>query len=814
MTRFRSFGAALGVAAAVGILLTALGAFAGADEDSWVHLIGDTSKETVRLAWEFEKWPETLEGVTIRRREVDPDGTPTGDWKTVTRNTLTPELSATGDLSPVEPRAEERKRLEEKRRDLIAKGTITPTTREENLRVLRKGEKSTLEIFRMVIMKDLDLAYMLGTALTDPNVPADKRFQYGLFPVFDPPKDTENPLASYTTIRIKQDDTRLKPRDLSVRALADEAFLTWKLSDQQVKNIGVRTYHVYRIPKGIESIKRLTEAPIHAGTSVLDSEKNRWHVWTYLDATVKADEEYTYAISPVHAFGNELPIRTRINFFEKDRATVSSPGITHAKLNPDRGGVVLGWEFPEAEEERISGFQVDVTPFPEGQPKTLTKTLSPTTREMVDKNERSPDQAVLYRVSALVAGGVESESESFFFLRVSDEAPPPPEGVKAEFLMMGKKPALHLTWKAKRADDKQTDGYAVYADHPEAGTLSRQLSFEVVRKEEAFLTLDMIDGRKIRIGVTAVSKRGRQSKKTEITAFMPGSIPAAPSNTKSRIGDNGELMIKWESATTPDLLGFRVYQGAELLADEGELKAGTREWTIEKPDPKLDYELSLRAVSRTGELSRMTNISATSTPDTGPRAPGPPWNLKAERVEANGKHYIRLNWDVDPSARKFQISTDEKEISVFGEPRAIALSKPGEVRLPVADPKRTLTIRLRALGAGDLAGLPSEIQVRGKDRPLPPSVLPEFFDLVDGDGGTWNVSWSWDYPKSDKLKGFRITMNGNVMADETKLGPDARSWSGGPVKRKTRYAFELHAVTNDGKVSEAGPKRTVIHFRR
>src|SRR5688572_25106472 len=75
--------------------------------EPWVRLHGTTTDTEVRLVWDLREWPKELVGFSVRRR---PAGS-TGAWEAVTPTPVIPEISATKDLSNVEPDRAAREKL-------------------------------------------------------------------------------------------------------------------------------------------------------------------------------------------------------------------------------------------------------------------------------------------------------------------------------------------------------------------------------------------------------------------------------------------------------------------------------------------------------------------------------------------------------------------------------------------------------------------------------------------------------------------------------------------------------------------------------
>jgi hypothetical protein len=122
-----------------------------------------------------------------------------------------------------------------------------------------------------------------------------------------------------------------------------------------------------------------------------------------------------------------------------------------------------------------------------------------------------------------------------------------------------------------------------------------------------------------------------------------------------------------------------------------------------------------------------------------------------------------------------------------------------------------LVIGLQTVGENDEAGPLSETSLANPLTLMPKARLADYRVIKNGD--TTRVQWLWSYPRLAVLKGFRLYRNGTLVADETELGADARSWLTPALgQQAAMIKFELEAVAFGGAISARGPAQYYEHL--
>jgi len=806
ISRLRAWILIAGLVLIPGTVMAALWALDAQARD-FATLTGDRQKGTVTLVWTVDRWPEGLVGFVVRRRKLDDNGKPQGEWQDVTRGTISPAAGNDVDLSKVVAQDQERVRLALKRAKLLESKRLKTFGTADFLARVRQPAKGLFTALEIQLLSDPDLALLSGFGCTD-TIEASVEMSYGLFAVYRESGTGKQPIATYRATT--KADARLTTRDLTAVRVAGGVLLTWSLPAEVVRAHSVTGFRVYRSSGQPAAFENLVPTGIGSGTTRAGK-----RVWTYLDRDAARERSYDYAVVPLHALGRELPGRVEVTAKrEAPGFRAPAPKVVEAKRDGD--GVRIRWEFPIGQQRNITAFRVERAQFDEGTFEPIShEPIDPSARSVVDASRRETGKAYVYRVIAVRGNTAVAVSDAELFMTLDAPVPPKPTGLASSLVLVDGKPRVRLTWNARKPDDSVTDGYVLYADHPHKGKLRRLASIPVIHGTEYYLALDILTGREFTIGLAAIAKNGQESARVTTRAFVPGSLPPDVGALRAlREQTNGPIVLRWTYPELPHLLGFRVYDGNTLIANETVVGAAARSFEVTEVDPKSNFVFHVRAVASGQRVSRTARVVFTPRVASKPRRPAPPANLTATRGTDTERKLIRLVWDDVASVDHYEWATDSETMDRFPDPVPVPDNARGRYRFEVDDPTRTLTVRLWAAAAGGAKSFYSQVQVLGEGRTLPPALLRRY-DLEKQEDG-YHAVWSWKYRHVEGLRGFRIYRDGGEqpVVDESKLDAGARSWTSGVIPRKKRVTFAIEAIGGGDVVSERGPAKTVLHFRR
>jgi hypothetical protein len=123
--------------------------------------------------------------------------------------------------------------------------------------------------------------------------------------------------------------------------------------------------------------------------------------------------------------------------------------------------------------------------------------------------------------------------------------------------------------------------------------------------------------------------------------------------------------------------------------------------------------------------------------------------------------------------------------------------KSNEFLLPISNLRpRTYVVGIAGLGRGGRMGLPAETRV------FAPGAIPPAPVALTATRGEAVVDLAWGYPEDIPLVGFRVSLDGRLVADDRELGPGARTWRLVDADPRAAYRFVVQAVVQGGVVSE------------
>jgi hypothetical protein len=182
--------------------------------------------------------------------------------------------------------------------------------------------------------------------------------------------------------------------------------------------------------------------------------------------------------------------------------------------------------------------------------------------------------------------------------------------------------------------------------------------------------------------------------------------------------------------------------------------------------------------------------------------PPKPASLSAEYVKVGARSYVRLQWPAKPPAdtvtEGYALFADKTRAGVMSRQASVPIVRGSEYLLEVPTlESRRYTVAVAGVAPGGVVGPPVEatVFVPGKLPAAPASVT------VTPDASSGALDVRWQYSSEAALRGFRVSVDRAVAADERRLGADARSWRFETATPGRTYRFEVVAVTREGTLS-------------
>jgi hypothetical protein len=351
---------------------------------------------------------------------------------------------------------------------------------------------------------------------------------------------------------------------------------------------------------------------------------------------------------------------------------------------------------------------------------------------------------------------------------------------------------VDVTWTVERKGIKALRGFAVYRGKP-AWPLG-----EPVARVGLVFAKPVDDGRLLRLSyhdlkagndavkyaVAPISRAGDVGPLSKRAfAHKRRAKLAAPTDTACAVRDDG-VLVTWNHAHPlgSTFAGFQILRsrpGSTLATEpalDGPLSRFRRAWldrTVLKTRP--GQKVAYRVVALSGD-ERIDARGGACTVTVPLPPPKPPRDLKA-RVKLDGEQYaLTCEWTAPnmPGLAAFSVDRLDPHRGKWFHV-GTARASPLKATIPRHVPGPTLTLRCTAVLRDGQRSAPGEefvLPLPGKRQPLPP--VSGSLNVRDVEGG--RQFW-WIQGPDERIVGYRLAADGNVLADEEALGPLTRRWT-------------------------------------
>jgi hypothetical protein len=312
-----------------------------------------------------------------------------------------------------------------------------------------------------------------------------------------------------------------------------------------------------------------------------------------------------------------------------------------------------------------------------------------------------------------------------------------------------------------------------------------------------------------RFAVAGINRMAQEGERAEVAVAVLGSwfapVPKATFVWDGNVGS--PVTIKWEYPAAARLKGFRIYQGDRLLADESALKADAREFDCGKRTEFYGNRYFVEAVSNYGPTSKRVVVDRDLTDFPKDIYPPRPTDITAEWVKGGDRSNVLLKWTAPPRAERlvkgYIVFVDEDEVD--GSMKQLPDTLVKGTQFTYTPPREGRSYRFfveSVTPAGTRSASASPVLLLAPGAVLPPATLMRPDSAVVDD----DVELAWQYPPMPNLKGFRIYLDGQLLADEKTLDARARKHSF-TLKKPGKFGLQIEAVPVEGPVSERGPSQ-------
>jgi hypothetical protein len=785
----------------------------------WVEMRGETFDGVTRLYWITRKWSAALDGFVIKRCIKD-ESNAASEWHNLSASTIEPGFSPDKDLSNVESDPKERKRLAEKYPTIFPRDTEAALKLAES--IFKKGLANINDDERFWINYGIvmyfDMAMLTGFGFVDRDLPANidpGRIEYGLFPVMQSRGTAIRPAAVFIPYRF--DDKAVTPQDVQLVPDFKGRFrLDWRLQAALRERFSVKRFNVYRQIKGSDRRTQINRSELPMEGRV--DEKGIQH-FSHVDRDVDPSQTVIYTVKPVNAFDREFDVSATLEVSPESLKSADSPPKTSSIIvsfpiirvsKDEHKNFVVVWQSPRDLRDSIDKVVVERVEISETGRRLSSQELVGTAKQYIDKQTKTHGNQYSFRVLAFGKSKLLAQSTVAVARYNDPPKPPQPTNLQAKLSKRADGFVVDLSWDPIDPDDKLTRGFVVFTDT--FGTLKQNASIRPFKEPRYRHTSMALHGKELTIGIGAISKEGAKSRPTTVKVYIPGrNLPRVEGVTRTPDEtDPTTVTVAWKFPEMRELKGFRLYQDDKLIADEDKITEKLRSWRITNLVRGKLYRFSVEAASRYDTVS-FNPISVTYRPPTLPTTVLPPTDLSGVWNRDVTPNTIELSWKPEPEskpAKGYRIRVDRDEIDVFEDMTPGKLVEAEEYTFSPPDDSRPYAFYFHAVDESGKISVPRRLIV------LTENGLPtaRFSGRTIDPNDKSKVTFPWTYPDLPNLKGFRIYVNGERVADETILTKATREFTLESLQPLTRYSVEIEAITTNGETSSRG--RPAGHWYR
>lgn len=341
-------------------------------------------------------------------------------------------------------------------------------------------------------------------------------------------------------------------------------------------------------------------------------------------------------------------------------------------------------------------------------------------------------------------------------------------------------------------------------------------SQETVKGETVVLDVPPQQNKQYFYRLVSVDFVGNRGPVSEVVSFQVPYLepPQPPTNVSGEVTPDGKIILRWEASPSPQVVGYRIYQGTALGDDAKDLltpqtlSKESLSFTVEKQDAGTMLWYAVVSVDPFDAESQRTAGVAIKFPDV--TAPSTPKGLKIQLIEEQtGKTPSRklvLTWNTneDPDLLGYHIARSSQKEGPYSiitneplkETKYEMLLKPLE--------EGTLYFRLYAIDFDQNLSLPSPEEayrlpnVQPPDAPVITSVIAE---------GNLQLIISWKGSVAQDVAGYLIERrldNGDweLLNDGKPLPKTPTQFTDKNLLGGRLYEYRLTAVDEGGLKSQ------------
>jgi hypothetical protein len=388
--------------------------------------------------------------------------------------------------------------------------------------------------------KDFEMAKKAGLGFEDKTALKNEKYTYRVSS--NVPKEELTIQYGGVFVGLKEYEDLPKPMDFTAHFTDQSAMLSWNFK------ILAHAYGSYYVERAIDKIhfERITNKPY---TSMNQENENNNRIF-YVDS-ISNNQQYSYRIQGISAFGELGPYSEVVS--GKGKSILKFvPHLTVKDFKDDKT-VTLTWEFDEAGDTEITGFELNRSDSDDGKYTTVLKNIAPKSRTVTYNKLASTNY---FTITAIGKQGSNRTSFPMLVQPVDSIPPTKPLNLKGVIDSLG---VVKITWDANK--EKDLMGYRIYkANNPHEEFSQVTISPSEPNKYQDSVIVKSLNS-KVYYKIIAVDTHYNMSPFSEVLIVKKPDVipPTSPVFTNYEIKD-GSVTLEWINSQSEDVATHYLYR--------------------------------------------------------------------------------------------------------------------------------------------------------------------------------------------------------------------------------------------------------------
>ncbi|PZX93032.1 hypothetical protein DOS84_11725 [Flavobacterium aquariorum] len=388
--------------------------------------------------------------------------------------------------------------------------------------------------------KDFEMAKKAGLGFEDKTVKQNEKYIYRV----SSKVPEEELVIKYggVFVGLKEYEDLPKPMDFTAHFADKSTMLSWNFK------ILAHAYGSYYVERSQDKLhfERITNKPY---TSMNQENENNNRIF-YVDS-IANDQQYSYRIQGISAFGELGPYSEVVS--GKGKSILKFvPHLTIKDFKDDKT-VTLTWEFDEAGDSEITGFELNRSDSDDDKYIPVIKNIAPKIRTVTYNKLKATNY---FTITAIGKQGSNRTSFPMLVQPVDSIPPAKPVNLKGVIDSLG---IVKLTWDPNK--EKDLMGYRIYkASNPNEEYSQITVSPNEINKYQDSVIVKSLNS-KVYYKIIAVDTHYNMSPFSEVLIIKKPDVipPTSPIFTNYEIKD-GMVSLEWINSQSEDVVSHQLYR--------------------------------------------------------------------------------------------------------------------------------------------------------------------------------------------------------------------------------------------------------------